>query len=92
VPRSEEGDWWVAVPDAEWPTAAAQRAVVLSDFHGRYGDRRQELVFIGAAMDQPAIEAALDTCLVSDEELAKYDGYWAGAPDPEHEGAPDMAN
>lgn len=49
----EEGDWWAAVPDDEWPDeASGQRAVILSDFAPGSGDRRQEIVFIGASMDE----------------------------------------
>jgi hypothetical protein len=39
--RREEGDWWASVPDDEWPEAAAARNIILSDFEGDYGDRRQ---------------------------------------------------
>jgi hypothetical protein len=49
----EEGDWWAAVPDEEWPDeASGQRQIILSDFAPGMGDRRQEIVFIGAGMDE----------------------------------------
>lgn len=49
----EEGDWWAAVPDEEWPDeASGQRDIILSDFAPGVGDRRQEIVFIGAGMDE----------------------------------------
>lgn len=88
MPCRDEGDWWAAVEDEEWPMDPKQRASILADFVVKYGDRRQEIVFIGIGMDQPAIEAALDVCLLSDEELLAYDKNWAKIPDPEHPGVP----
>ncbi|MNY78788.1 putative metal chaperone YciC [compost metagenome] len=35
----------------------------------QWGDRMNEIVFIGAAMDRAALEARLDRCLLSGEEL-----------------------
>ena len=37
---------------------------------------------------QAAIEASLDTCLLSEEEMAKYEANWAKLPDPPHADAP----
>lgn len=52
----EEGDWWAAVPDEEWPDAASgQRGIILADFQPSVGDRRQEIVFIGAGMDEVSL-------------------------------------
>lgn len=41
---------WEAVPPSEWPTAQGLRDVIMHDydFSTVWGDRRQEIVFIGA--------------------------------------------
>ena len=58
------GHWWAAVPKQ----ALAERGIrdVRDNpyWHELWGDRRQELVFIGTGMDEEAIRAALDQCLV----------------------------
>jgi G3E family GTPase len=58
------GFWWAAVPPARWPTDAESQSMFRRYWSEMWGDRRQELVFIGAAMDEAAIRAALDSCLV----------------------------
>ena len=80
----DEGDWWCAIPDEEWPELQEQRKALLADFEGPWGDRRQEIVFIGIDMDEPAIVALLDQCLCSDAEMEKYAEDSKMDPDPEH--------
>ena len=70
VELSELGRWWAAVPREDWPEA--HHASILDDFdkEGEDGDRRQEIVFIGAGLDEAAIAEALDACLLADGEEA----------------------
>ena len=51
-------------------------AKVLKDFVEPYGDRRQELVFIGQNLDVSKIKAILDECLLEDELFAEGPEGW----------------
>ena len=64
------GTWWADTPRDEWPDADAERSDIERQFVGEYGDRRQELVFIGIDLDETAIRASLDECLLTDSEFA----------------------
>ncbi len=74
--------WYAASPREEWPEDAASLDALAKDWHPEFGDRMQELVFIGAGMDQAAIEAALNGCLLTDEEMAEGPAAWATYRDP----------
>jgi len=69
--------WWHSLSRAEWPEEQKEVADILRDFDGEYGDRRQELVFIGVRMDQAAITSLLDSCLLTDAEMEAYRKHWA---------------
>ena len=58
------GTWWAAVPEERWPDHQSARAYITAHWQEPWGDRRQELVFIGAGIDWPALRARLDRCLV----------------------------
>ena len=75
------GMWWATVPKARWPDHPQARAYLTQHWQEPFGDRRQELVFIGVGMDKPAITAALDAALVEDAtEFTPH--LWQGLPDP----------
>ncbi|MEA5446369.1 zinc metallochaperone GTPase ZigA [Gammaproteobacteria bacterium AB-CW1] len=76
------GLWWAATPDSALPADAEDRAAIREQFDGPYGDRRQELVFIGIHMDEAAFRARLEACLLTDEEMALGPEGWQSLPDP----------
>jgi G3E family GTPase len=58
------GTWWAAVPRERWPDQDGARAYLAAHWQEPWGDRRQELVFIGAGIDWPALRDRLDAALV----------------------------
>ncbi len=58
------GTWWAAVPTERWPDHPSARAYIGAHWDEPWGDRRQEIVFIGAGIDWPRLKARLDDCLV----------------------------
>ncbi|MEN1679671.1 MAG: zinc metallochaperone GTPase ZigA [Planctomycetota bacterium] len=86
VQLNPAGLWWSAAPEEEWPEDTPENAGLLADiqseFDGPYGDRRQEIVFIGIEMDRPVIESMLEDCLLTDEEMEQGQEAWADYDDP----------
>lgn len=77
------GAWWAAVPRSRWPDHPEWRATIARRWHPVYGDRRQELVFIGAGLDEAAMRASLDGCLVGSAAASRFDpAAHAGLADP----------
>jgi G3E family GTPase len=67
------GMWWAAVPPEQHPTDPALLKQLRGLWHPAYGDRRQEIVIIGVDLDEAAIIAGFDACLLTDEELCEPD-------------------
>jgi G3E family GTPase len=70
------GRWWADIPRGEWPPGSEGDITV--DFEGEFGDRRQELVFIGhfdnsGASSRRALEDVLDVCLLTEDEMQTYE-------------------
>ncbi len=76
------GLFWKAVPKKNWPTDKDYLASIEKQWEEPFGDMRQELVFIGQGLDQANITAALDDCLLSEEEILKGRAYWTSLNDP----------
>jgi len=61
------GSWWATVPKERWPETESGRAYLATHWLEPWGDRRQELVFIGASIDWSALKARLDDALVPEQ-------------------------
>ena len=64
------GTWWASVPQDRWPENTTLHNYLKTNWEEPWGDRRQEIVFIGAGIDWPGLKARLDEALVP-EALAK---------------------
>ena len=60
------GRWWIAIPKNRWPSGDDFEKVIKQYWTKDFGDRRQEIVFIGlkGEMNEAAIREKLDACLV----------------------------
>jgi len=71
------GVWWSSMPFEEriqYASFVNNKDYIERDWDVDFGDRRNELVFIGQNMDETEMRADLDACLATDEELAT--GRW----------------
>ena len=75
------GTWWASVPKEKWPDHESARSYMQAHWQEPWGDRRQELVFIGAGIDWPRMKALLDGCLVPEPEAVGPDSL-PDYPDP----------
>ncbi|MEM6959112.1 MAG: zinc metallochaperone GTPase ZigA, partial [Myxococcota bacterium] len=76
------GMWWAAVPRDRWQFPEGSGPDSRPDWHARYGDRTQQLVFIGQHMDEAAMRARLDACLLDPEIAAANSRTWASLRNP----------
>jgi G3E family GTPase len=67
------GHWWSAIPKQHWPDHPEWKRLMERHWSPVWGDRRQELVFIGTSMDEAAIRAALDECLTGSPTATRFD-------------------
>ncbi|WP_066400468.1 GTP-binding protein [Neobacillus mesonae] len=73
------GQWLAAYPEQEKEQILMEEPELLENWDKQYGDRMNELVFIGVEMNREAIETSLDQCLLTEEEM-KTD--WNSLLDP----------
>lgn len=81
VRTGKRGLWWSSVPKNRWPDHPEWHLAMAPYIDPMWGDRRQELVFIGCdPMDETSIREQLDACLVPESEYLP--GRWRDLADP----------
>lgn len=76
------GLFWQAVPAEQWPQEPELQQAIFESWAEPFGDRRQELVFIGQQLDKTAMLAQLNACLLTDAELASGEAQWQQLSNP----------
>lgn len=85
------GPRWLDAEEPECHTHAAGSPTHVADCQGKpYGNRRQEIVFIGTRMRKAVLRKRLDKALVTEEEFSRGPTHWSkwkglvtGEPDSE---------
>jgi G3E family GTPase len=77
---SRMGRWWASIPKNQWPDDDRFERFVAGYWDNVWGDRRQELVFIGIGMDEAQIRRGLDACLLPVRAFTPE--LWFGLRDP----------
>jgi G3E family GTPase len=81
VRTTRMGLWWASVPKSRWPDDPGFLNAMAPYLDPEWGDRRQEIVFIGAdPMDRQQIIDELDACLVPAAGFTPT--AWETLPDP----------
>ncbi|MEM7096713.1 MAG: zinc metallochaperone GTPase ZigA [Pseudomonadota bacterium] len=76
------GMWWAAVPRERWNFPDGERPDQRPEWDSRFGDRAQQLVFIGQELDETQTRKQLDACLL-DKKLADANSkVWNELPNP----------
>jgi len=76
------GLWWASVAKSEWPEGPEFEAHIRKHWKKPWGDRRQELVFIGIKMDESPLRKKLEQCLLTDVEIEAGEDSWKKFKDP----------
>lgn len=74
------GHWWNFIEQSQWPQDEYRLQSIMAKWDSIVGDCRQELVFIGQGLDTQALQRALDSCLLSTQEIAAGPSAWQALP------------
>jgi len=67
---------WTILDSKAWEGTEDMKFAVRKDFVEPWGDRRQDLVFIGRDLKHKAIQGILDDCLLTNDEMAMGSDGW----------------
>lgn len=76
------GTWFAATPRERWPQDEEIVNQAMTRWAEPYGDRMQEIVFIGINIDEQAIRDQISKCLLQPNELAQGMAAWKALADP----------
>lgn len=74
------GRWWASIPEDRLPTHPDAQSEIARNWVEPWGDRRQEIVFIGVDLDRETICAHLNAALVQADAFTPQN--WVDLPDP----------
>ncbi len=80
VQHEAVGMWWASCPAEELDEEALIE--MQKDWDPRWGDRRQEMVFIGIEIDKENLISRLNSCLLNDSEMDQGIDAWLKFEDP----------
>lgn len=80
VQHEAVGMWWASCPAEELDEEALIE--MQKDWNPRWGDRRQEMVFIGIGIDKENLISRLNSCLLNDSEMNQGVDAWLKFEDP----------
>ncbi len=70
------GVWWDSMPFEQrikYASFVENSKEIESDWSKQFGDRKNEIVFIGLGLDQKEIEKELNKCLMNEQEISGMD-------------------
>jgi len=74
------GLWWASLPEERLPKHPEAQAEIARNWVEPWGDRRQEIVFIGTELNHEVISALLNDALIEADSF--HPDLWAGLQDP----------
>ncbi len=73
---------WLAVSPEDEERDFETQEYMARVWKAPYGDRRQEVVFIGSQLDRTALVSRLDAALITEDEMVGGPEYWLSFDDP----------